>query len=53
MHYYTLTADGGVTKLIKSIIEVTGASQNDSQIQLELVNSQKIQLVKGKIREIK
>jgi len=28
--------------LIKSIIEVTGASLNDSQIQLELVNSQNI-----------
>jgi hypothetical protein len=50
MHFYALTADGGVTKLIKSIIEVTGASLNISQIQLELFNSRNIWLVKGKIR---
>ena len=42
IHSYALTADGGVIKLIKSIIEVTGASLNDSQIQLELVNSRNI-----------
>ena len=35
--------------LIKSIIEITGASLNDSQMQLELDNSQNIWLVERKL----
>jgi hypothetical protein len=42
MHFCALPADGGVIKLNKNIIDATGASLNDSQIQLELVNSQNI-----------